>query len=79
MFKILLRFSYSKDAVQLRHSSRLEILNWQSKVHNGKLSGALKIRLPVDPVAVDSRLNAATSTNSHDLYHDALDGNRQVP
>ena len=43
------------------------------------MSGALRIRLPVDPATVDSRHTATTPTNSSDLYHDALDGNRQMP
>lgn len=45
------------------------------------MAGALRIRLPVDPAAVDSRtsVTAATAPNSSDLYHDALDGNRHMP
>ena len=46
------------------------------------MSGALRIRLPVDPAAVDSRTSVTAATaasNSSDLYHDALDGNRQMP
>lgn len=53
----------------------------EPKALNGKMAGALRIRLPVDPAAVDSRtsVTAATAPNSSDLYHDALDGNRHMP